>query len=91
MPAHTIHFPGGLRGPEILVGLDVGALYAAWGGPPGTWNALIDTGSTGTAISPAIRAALLPRAIGKARVSRPVAGIVWEDTYYPGKEDAHVG
>ncbi len=80
MAAHTILLPGGLRGPEILVGLDVGSVYAPWGGPPGTWNALIDTGSTSTAISPAVRAALRPRAIGKARVNRPVLGIVWEDT-----------
>jgi hypothetical protein len=82
MPAHTIHFAGGLNGPQTLVGLDVGSIHAARGGPPGTWNALIDTGSTSTAISPAVRSALLPRAIGKARVSRPVLGIVWEDTYF---------
>jgi hypothetical protein len=80
MPTHTIHFAGGLNGPQTLVGLDVGTIHAPRGGPPGTWNALIDTGSTSTAI----RSALLPRSIGKARVSRPVLGIVWEETYFIG-------
>jgi hypothetical protein len=82
MPAHTIHFAGGLNGPQTLMGLDVGSIHAPLGGPSGTWNELIDTGSTSTAISPAVRSALLPRAIGKARVSRPVLGIIWEDTYF---------
>ena len=74
MPAHTIHFAVGLNGPQILVGLDVGTIHAAGGGPPGTWNALIDTGSTSTAISPAVQVGPSPRVIGKARVSRPVPG-----------------
>lgn len=92
MPAHTIHFAGGLSGPPILVGLDVGSVQPSWGGPPGTWNALIDTGSTSTAISPAVRSALIPRVIGKARVSRPVLGILWEDTYFVRlKLEGHAG
>jgi hypothetical protein len=82
MPAHVIHLGVGLDGPQIPVGLDGGSARATWGGPPGTWNALIDTGSTTTAISPAVRASLIPRVIGKARVARPNRGIVWEDTYF---------
>lgn len=83
MPAHVIHFASGLSGPQIEVGLDVGSVQAAWGGgPPGSWNALIDTGSTCTAISPAVRSLLIPRPIGKARVARGRFGLVWEDTYF---------
>ena len=82
MPAHTIHLASGLNGPHILVGINVGTIHAAWGGPPGTWNALIDTGSTSTAISPVVRSALSPRVIGKARVSRPILGNVCEETYF---------
>jgi hypothetical protein len=92
MPTHIIHFAAGLNGPQILVGLEVGSLQAAWGGRPGAWNALIDTGSTSTAISPAVETALNPRVIGKARVSRPGLGIVWEDTYFVRlKFEGHAG
>src|SRR5689334_14272355 len=80
MPHHIIQFAACLNGAQFRVGLDVGALQAVWGGPPGTWNALIDTGSTSTAISPAVKTALNPRIIGRARVSRPGLGNVWGDT-----------
>jgi hypothetical protein len=92
MPTHIIQLAAGLNGPQILVGLDVGSPQAAWGGPPGTWNAPIDTGSTSTAISPAVKTALKPRVIGKARVSRPGLGLVWEDTYFVRlKFEGHTG
>jgi hypothetical protein len=83
MAAHTIHFPGGLRGPEILIGLDVGSLYAAWGGPPATWNALIDTGSTSTVISPAVRTARVTVGDGMGRV-RPWVGPAGDGWIRPG-------
>lgn len=82
MPSHTINFGSGVDGPQTDVGLDVGAHHAAWGGPPCTKNALIDTGSTATAISPAVRVAPKPMKIGCARINLPGVGIVWGDTYY---------
>ena len=80
MPAHTIHLAAGLDGPQILVGLDVGTIHAPWGGPPGTWNALIDTGldehsdQVGLA-SPVHR---------QGTCSSSCRGIVWEETYFIG-------
>jgi hypothetical protein len=76
MPSHTIQFGAGLQGPQTDVGLDVGTVHAPWGGPPCTRRALIDTGSTATAISPALRAALKPMKIGRARIHRPGIGVV---------------
>src|SRR5207249_1503851 len=64
------------------VGLDVGVRHAPWGGASCTKNALIDTGSTATAVSPAVRAALKPMKIGRARVHLPGIGVVWNDTYF---------
>src|SRR4051794_35231366 len=82
MPTHTIDFGGGLIGPQTDVGLDVGARHAPWGGAPCTTRALIDTGSTATAISPAVPATLNPMKIGRARVHVPGVGVVWDDTYF---------
>jgi hypothetical protein len=50
--------PLGLDGPQLDVGVSVPKTYAPWGGPPGTWKALIDTGAVMTAISPGVVAAL---------------------------------
>jgi hypothetical protein len=80
MPSHTIHFAGGLDGPQTDVGLDVGVRHAPWGGMPCTKRALIDTGSTATAVSPAVRAALKPMKIGRARFHVPGVGVVWDNT-----------
>jgi hypothetical protein len=83
MPSHTIPLAGGLDGPQTDVGLDVGVRHARWGGRPCTKRALIDTGSTATAVSPAVRAALNPMKIGRARVHVPGIGVVWDNTYTP--------
>ena len=80
MPSHTIDFASGLHGPQTNVGLDVGARQR--GGTPCTKRALIDTGSTATAISPSVRAALKPMKIGRARVHLPGLGVVWDDTIF---------
>jgi len=81
MAFHTITFSV-LDGPQTDVGLDVGARHAPWGGSPSTKKALIDTGATATAVSPAIRQALKPMKIGRARVHLPGVGVVWDDTYF---------
>jgi predicted aspartyl protease len=45
-------------------------------------RALIDTGATATTISPAVREALNPMKVGRARVNHPGLGVVWDDTYF---------
>ena len=82
MASHTITFGSGLEGPQTDVGLDVGVRHAPWGGPPCTRRALLDTGATATTVSPAIRQALRPMKIGRARVHLPGLGVVWNDTYF---------
>jgi hypothetical protein len=77
----TIKLPLGFSGPIVDVGLSVPKNYAPWGGPPGKWRAMIDTGSDMTAISPAIVASLQPMRLGAQPVGRPVGGYVWYDTY----------
>jgi hypothetical protein len=76
-----IQIPLGLDGPMVDVSLSVPKTYAPWGGPPGTWRALIDTGSNMTTISPAVVAALQPMRLGAQAVRRPVSGVKWCDTY----------
>jgi hypothetical protein len=73
--------PLGLDGPLIDVGLSVPKAYVSWGGPPGTWKALIDTGADVTAISPDVVPALQPMKIGTQPVRRPGGGAVLRDTY----------
>jgi hypothetical protein len=73
--------PLGPVGPLIDVGLSVPRAYAPWGGPPGTWKALIDTGADATAISPTVVAALRPMRIGTLPVGRPGGGRAACDTY----------
>jgi hypothetical protein len=55
------------------VGIGVGQSYAmiGLGGPPRTWNALIDTGAAMTALSPAAIRALQPHQIGQFPILRP--------------------
>jgi hypothetical protein len=77
----TIQIPLALGGPMVDVSLSVSKNYAPWGGPPGRWRALIDTGSDMTTISPAIVAALQPMRLGAQAVRRPVGGLEWCDTY----------
>lgn len=76
-----LRVPLGFEGAMVEVGLSVPKNYAPWGGPPGRWRALIDTGSDMTAISPAIVAALQPMRLGAQAVRRPVGGMEWCDTY----------
>lgn len=73
--------PLGSDGPRIDVGLSVSKTYAPWGGPPGTWKALIDTGAVMTAISPGIVAALRPLRIGIQPVGRAGGGSALQYTY----------
>ncbi len=73
--------PLGPGGPLIEVGLSVPRVYAPWGGAPGTWKALIDTGADMSAISPGIVAALRPMKIGAQPVSRAGGGRAVCDTY----------
>jgi predicted aspartyl protease len=82
MASHTIIFGSGLDGAQTDVGLDVGSRHAPWAGPPSTRRALLDTGATATTISPAVREALNPMKIGRARVNLPGLGVVWDDTYF---------
>jgi hypothetical protein len=82
MALHTITFGSGLDGPQTDVGLDLDVRHARWGGAPCTKRALLDTGATATTVSPAIRDALHPMKIGRARVHLPGLGVVWEDTYF---------
>ena len=79
MPLHSIRL--GPDGPQTEVGLSVPIAYSRWGGPPGTWRALIDTGSDMTAISPGVVVALHPMRIGTQPVARPGGGAVACDTY----------
>jgi hypothetical protein len=76
-----VPIPLGLAGPLLDVGLSVPKAYVPWGGPPGTWKALIDTGADMTAISPNVVAALKPMQIGVQAVGRPGGGPVMCDTY----------
>jgi hypothetical protein len=73
--------PLGLDGPRIDVGVSVSKAYASWGGPPGTWKALIDTGADMTAISPGVVAALQPLRLGVQPVRRAGGGSSMHDTY----------
>lgn len=79
MPLFRI--PLSFDGPLIDMGVSVARAYAHWGGPPGTWKALIDTGADLTAISPHVVAALRPMQIGTLPVSRSGGGRVVCDTY----------
>jgi predicted aspartyl protease len=76
-------FPLPLRpdGPQLDVGVSVSRTYAPWGGPPGTWQALIDTGASMTAISPGVVAALQPLRLGAQPVRRAGGGSTWHYTY----------
>ena len=82
MALHTITFGSGLDRPQTDVELDVGVRHAGWGGPPCTRRVFLDTGATATTISPAVREALNPMKIGRARVQLPALGVVWDDTYF---------
>jgi hypothetical protein len=70
MPTHVLDISP--SGPLVYVGLSVGSTYAVagLGGPPQTCSALVDTGSTVTAISPAVRRRLQPQQTGRLPVSR---------------------
>ncbi len=61
----------------LQVGLRVGASYAraGKGGPPSSWTALVDTGATRTAISPAVVRSLAPRPGDSAAIRRPTSGV----------------
>ena len=71
MPLHVVNL--GPLGPLISVGIGVGFAFAArgFGGPPGTYNGLIDTGSMRTAISPSVHAAVQCQQVGQFPVNRP--------------------
>jgi hypothetical protein len=73
MPVHVLDI--GPLGPLVTVGLAVGDPFAAagLGGPSQSRNALIDTGSTITAISPDVRSSLQPQRVGRLPVHRPGA------------------
>jgi predicted aspartyl protease len=71
----------GLDGPQLDVGVSVSKTYTRWGGPPGTWKALIDTGATMTAISPGAVAALQPLRLGVQPVQRAGGGFAMHYTY----------
>ena len=60
----------------LQVGLRVGASYArvGKGGPPSSWIALVDTGATRTAISPAVARDLGPQSGDVTLIRRPTAG-----------------
>ncbi len=79
MPSIEIPLKSG--GPLVDIDVSVPKNYAPWGGPPGVWRALIDTGSTVTTISPAIVAALQPMRLGAQAVRRPFGRVEWCDTY----------
>jgi hypothetical protein len=66
--------PLGPDGPQLDVGVSVSRTYIPWGGPPGTWRALIDTGATMTAISPGVAAALQPLRLGARPIRRAGGG-----------------
>jgi len=68
-------------GPLIEVGLSVPRAYNPWGGPPGTWTALIDTGADMTTISSSVLAALQPMRIGSQPVRRAGGGSSIRSTY----------
>jgi hypothetical protein len=79
MPIFPI--PLGRDGPKLDIGVSVSRSYALWGGPPGTWKALIDTGAVMTAISPGVVAALQPRKLGIPSVQRAGGGSTLQYTY----------
>jgi hypothetical protein len=59
--------------PLVQVGLSVGVSYRIRrrGGPPIGRNALIDTGASLTAITPAVAAALAPQEVRRQKYTRP--------------------
>ena len=61
----------------LQVGLRVGASHAraGKGGRPSSWTALVDTGATRTAISPAVVRDLAPRPGDSAAIRRPTSGL----------------
>jgi hypothetical protein len=67
MPLFPI--PLARSGPLVDVGVSVSRSYAPWGGSPGSWSALIDTGADMTVISPGLVAALKPMRLGTQAVS----------------------
>jgi len=71
----------GPSGPLVDVGLSVPRAYSPWGGPPGTWRALIDTGADMTTISSAVVSTLRPMQVGTQPVGRPGGGRTVCDTY----------
>jgi len=73
--------PLALDGPQLDVGVSVPKTYAPWGGPPGTWKALIDTGAVMTAISPGVVAALQPPRLGIRPVRRAGGVSTMQYTY----------
>ena len=68
----AVHVLGTLP-PLIQVGISVSRSYLSrgLGGPPVVRTALIDTGSSMTAIDPAIAAALRPLRLGTVELARP--------------------
>jgi hypothetical protein len=71
MPVHVLDI--GRLGPVVSVGLSVGDAYASagLGGAPQSYNALIDTGASDTAISTAARQALQPQRVRSVPYLRP--------------------
>jgi hypothetical protein len=69
--------------PLIQVGISVGRSYLSrgLGGSPVMKTALIDTGSSMTAIDPAIVAALRPLRLGTVELTRPGGAMVWAQSY----------
>jgi predicted aspartyl protease len=73
--------PLGPAGPQIDVGVSVSKSYAPWGGPPGTWKALIDTGASMTTVSPDVVSALRPLRLGIQPIRRAGGSFAMHDTY----------
>ncbi len=79
MPIHSLNaIP-----PYVQVGLSVGIVYRKnhRGGPPIGRNALIDTGASITAITPAVVATLAPQKAGQMEHTRPNEGPIFRPTY----------
>jgi len=69
-------------GPLIQVGIRVGPNFAnaGHGGPPGSYNAMIDPGASNTAISPKVVNDVRPQLVGATPVGRAGAHVV-ADTF----------
>ncbi len=79
MAVHVFNTPP----PLIQVGISVGHSYLSrgLGGPPLMKTALIDTGSSMTAIDPTITAALRPLRLGAVELTRPGGTMIWAQSY----------